>query len=135
MLWHIVNIIFTSSIGTKLGRIRRSLVLLEIIVKEFLKRPNPTILMKLVTIASQHIGSRDFWRISNSIQSSIPPIFNGPEVLTPSSKDKANFFARKLSANSTLYDTLHGIPIFPSWTEQIIFSMRINVRRVANAIC
>ena len=44
------NIIFTSSIGTKVGRIRRSSVLLGIIVEEFLKRPNPTIVMQLVTL-------------------------------------------------------------------------------------
>ena len=90
------------------------------------------------SIASQHIGSRDFWRISNSIlnrgKSSIPPLFNGPEVLT-SSKDKANLFAGKFSANSTLDDTLHSLPDFLSRTEQEIVSMRITVRMVAKAIC
>ena len=44
---HIVIFIFTSFIGRKLGRMRSSLVLLGNIVKGFLKRPNPTMLMQL----------------------------------------------------------------------------------------
>ena len=40
---------------------------------------------------SQKSGSRDFWRIANSVlnkgKSAIPPLFNGPEVL-PSAFDK-----------------------------------------------
>ena len=49
------------------------------------------------SIASQRIGSRDFWRISYSPQ--FPLFFSGSEVLT-SSTDKANLFARTFSANS-----------------------------------
>ena len=89
------------------------------------------------SITSQHIGSRDFWRISNSIlnrgKSAIPPLFNGPEVLT-SSKDKANLFANKFSANSTLDDSFHSLPDFPSRSDQGISSLRITSRMVANAI-
>ena len=37
------------------------------------------------SITSQKLGSRDFWRIANSVlnqgKSAIPPLFNGPEVL------------------------------------------------------
>ena len=89
------------------------------------------------SIASQRIGSRDFWGISNSILyryvfNSSP--FNGPEVLT-SSKDKASIFAGKFSANSTLDETLHSLPDFLLRTEQETFSMRFVVRMVANAIC
>ena len=50
MLHNIVTIISTSSIGANPWRIRSSLVLLGIIAKEFLKRPNPTMLMQLVTL-------------------------------------------------------------------------------------
>ena len=43
-------------------------------------------------ITSQKLGSRDFWRIANSVlnkgKSAIPPLFNGPEVLS-STSDKA----------------------------------------------
>ena len=45
------------------------------------------------SITSQKLGSRDFWRIANSAlnkgKSAIPPVFNGPEVLS-SASDKAN---------------------------------------------
>ena len=53
------------------------------------------------SIASQLIGSRDFWRNCNNVlnrgKSTIP------EVLTTST-DKANHFARNCSCNSTLDD-------------------------------
>ena len=64
----------------------------------------------------------------------MPPLFNGPDVFT-SAKDKANLFAGKFSANSTLDDTLHSIPDFSAPTEQEIFSMKSTVRMVANTIC
>ena len=68
------------------------------------------------SIASQRIGSRDFWRICNSIlnrgKSAIPPLFNGPEVLT-AFMDKANRFVRNFSNNSTLDGSFHALPDFP----------------------
>ena len=49
------------------------------------------------SITSQKLGSRDFWRIANSVlnksKSAIPPLFNGPEVRF-SASDKAKFFAK-----------------------------------------
>ena len=127
LLQHIVTIIFISSIGTKFGRIRSSLVLLGIFVKQ-LKWPNPTMMMQLITMPLGILDHKIFAKCS------IPPLFNGPWVLT-SSKDKANLFARKFSANFTLNDTMHILPDFPSQTEQKIFTMKITVRMVANAIC
>ena len=89
------------------------------------------------SIASQRSGSRDFWRICNSIlnrgKSAIPPLFNGPEVLT-ASMDKANLFARNFSNNSTLDDSFHALPDFPLRTEQRLCSRKITARMVANAI-
>ena len=45
------------------------------------------------SITSQKLGSHDFWRIANSVlnkgKSAIPPLFNGPELLSFAS-DKAN---------------------------------------------
>ena len=42
------------------------------------------------SIVSQKVGSHDFWRIANSVlnrgKSAIPPLFNGPEVLTSASE-------------------------------------------------
>ena len=44
------------------------------------------------SITSQQLGSRDFWQIANSVlnkrKSAMPPLFNGPEVLS-SASDKA----------------------------------------------
>ena len=89
------------------------------------------------SIASQSIGSRDFWRISNSIlnrgKSTIPPLFNGPEVLTTAT-DKANLFARNFSKNSTLDDSSQVLPDFPSRTEQRLSSRKITSRMVAKVI-
>ena len=51
-------------------------------------------------ITSQTPGSRDFWRIANSVlnkgKSAIPPVFNGPETLS-SASDKAKLFAENFS--------------------------------------
>ena len=48
------------------------------------------------SITSQKLGSRHFWQIANSVlnkgKSSIPPLFNGPQVLS-SAFDKAKLFA------------------------------------------
>ena len=61
----------------------------------FLKLPNLHMLIKLESITSQKLGSRDFWRVANSVlnkgKSAILPIFNGPEVLS-SASDKAKLF-------------------------------------------
>ena len=59
------------------------------------------------SITSQKLGFRDFWRIANSVlnkgKSAIPPLFNGPEVLSTAS-DRANIFAKSFSKNSNLDD-------------------------------
>ena len=66
------------------------------------------------SITSQKLGSRDFWRIANSVlnkgKSAIPPLFNGPEVLS-SASDKAKF-----SKNSNLENSGISLPVFPSRT-------------------
>ena len=78
------------------------------------------------SITSQKLGSRDFWRIANSVlnkgKSAIPPLFNGPEVLS-SASDKAKLFAKNFSKNSYLDDSGISLPFFPSGTNlnSIIF--------------
>ena len=88
-------------------------------------------------LRAQKIGSRDFWRIynsfSNSGKSSIPPLFNGPEVLT-SSRDKAELFAKMFSTNSTLDDSDHELPDFPPRTDSILGSIDISPKKVASII-
>ena len=69
------------------------------------------------SITSQKLRSRDFWRIANSVlnkgKSAIPPLFNGPEVLS-SASDKAKLFAENFSLNSNLDDLGVSLPVFPS---------------------
>ena len=55
------------------------------------------------SITSQKLDSRDFWRIANSVlnkgKSAIPPLFNGPEMLSSASdkaKDLLKTFLRTL---------------------------------------
>ena len=71
------------------------------------------------SITSQKLGSRDFWRIANSVldngKSAIPPLFNGLEVLS-SASDKAKLFAENFSLNSNLDDLGVSLPVFPSRT-------------------
>ena len=54
------------------------------------------------SITSEKLGSCDFWQIANSVlnkgKSAIPPLFNGPEVLS-SASDKAKLFAKNFSEN------------------------------------
>ena len=71
------------------------------------------------SITSQKLGSREFWRIANSVlnkgKSAIPPLFNGPEVLS-SASDKAKLFAENFSKNSNLDDSGISLPVFHSRT-------------------
>ncbi|CAI9721180.1 Hypothetical predicted protein [Octopus vulgaris] len=64
-------------------------------------------------ISSQKVGSHDFWRIIKSVRgnnkSSIPPLFNGPEVLT-TSNDKSELFAQLFSSHFILDDSGHPLP-------------------------
>ena len=65
------------------------------------------------------LGSQDFWQIADSVlnksKSAIPPLFNGPEVLS-SAFDKAKLFAKNFSKNSNLDDSGISLPVFPSRT-------------------
>ena len=71
------------------------------------------------SITRQKLGSRDFWQISNSVlnkgKSSIPPLFNNPEVLS-SAPDKAKLFAENFSKNSNLDDSGISFTVFLSRT-------------------
>ena len=71
------------------------------------------------SITSQKLGSCDFWRIANSVlnkgKPAIPPLFNGPDLLS-SASDKAKLFAENFSLNSNLDDSGISLPAFPSRT-------------------
>ena len=68
-------------------------------------------------IASQKLGSRDFWRIANSVfnkgKSAMPPLFNGPEVFS-SASDEAKLFVKNFSLNSNLDESGVSLPVFSS---------------------
>ena len=72
------------------------------------------------SITSQKLGSRDFWRIANSVlnkgKSAIPPLFNDTEVLF-SASDKAKLFAENFSKNSNVDDSGISLAVFPSRTK------------------
>ena len=71
------------------------------------------------SITSQNLGSWNFWRIANSVlnkgKSSMPPLFNSPEVLS-SVFDESKLFAEIFSNNSNLDDSGIRLPFFPSRT-------------------
>jgi hypothetical protein len=89
------------------------------------------------SILTQRLGTRDFWRIANSVlnrnKSSIPPLFHGPEVLA-SPKDKANLFAERFTSNSTVNDFGCNPPVFPSRTDRVVSVPLITPRKVAKVI-
>ena len=89
------------------------------------------------SITSQKLGSRDFWRIANSVlnkgKSAIPPLFNGPEVLSCAS-DKAKLFAKNFSKNTNLDDSGISLPVFPSRTNQKLDNISITPKMVKKVI-
>ena len=89
------------------------------------------------SIPSQKFGSRDFWRIANSVlnkgKSAIPPLFNGPEVLS-SASDKARLFAKNFSKNSNLDDSGISLPVFPSRTNLKLHNISITPKMVKKVI-
>ena len=89
------------------------------------------------SITSQKLGSRDFWRIANSVlnksKSAIPPLFNGPEVLS-STSDKAKLFAENFSKNSNLDDSGISLPVFPSRTNLKLHNISVTPNMVKKLI-
>ena len=76
-------------------------------------------LIKQESITSQKLGSRDFWRIANSVfnkgNSTITSLFNRLEVLL-SASDKAKLFLEHFSMNSNLDDSGISLTVFPART-------------------
>ena len=89
------------------------------------------------SITSQKPGSRDFWRIANSVlsrdKSALPPLFNGPEVLY-SASDKAKLFAKNIPKNSNLDDSGISLPVFPSRTNLKMQNISITPKMVEKVI-
>ena len=89
------------------------------------------------SITSQKLGSRDFWPDANSVlnigKSTIPPLFNGPEVLS-SASDKAKLFAKSFSKNSNLDDSGICLPVFPSRTNLKLHNISVDPKMVKKII-
>ena len=89
------------------------------------------------SITSQKLGARDFWRIANSVlnkgKSVIPPLFNGPEVLSTVS-DKAELFVKNFSKNTNLDDSSISLSVFPSRTNLKLHNMSITPKMVKKVI-
>ena len=87
-------------------------------------------------ITSQKLGSRDFWRIANSVlnkgKSAIPTLFNGPEV--SSASDKAELFAENFSMNSNLDDPDISLPAFPSRTNLKVHNISVTPKMVRKVV-
>ena len=89
------------------------------------------------SITSQKLGSCDFWQIANSVlnksKSAIPPLFNGPEVLS-SASDKAKLFAENFSKNSNLDDSGISLPVFPSKANLALHNISVTSKMVKKVI-
>ena len=89
------------------------------------------------SITSQKLGSCDFRWIANGIlskgKSAMPPLFNGPEVLS-SASDKAKFFAENFSMNSNLDDSAISLPVFPSRTNLKLHNISVTSKMVGKVV-
>ena len=89
------------------------------------------------SIISKKLGSHDFCRIANSVlnrgKSALPPLFNGPEVLS-SASDKAKLFAENFSLNSNLYDSGISLPVFPSRTNLKLHNSSVTPKMVRKLV-
>ena len=89
------------------------------------------------SITSQKLGCRDFWQIANSVlnkgKSVIPPLFNGPKVLS-SVSDKAKLFTKNFSKNSNLDETDISSLVFPSGTNLKLHNISVTPKMVISFI-
>ena len=88
-------------------------------------------------ITSHKLGSRDFWRIVNSVlnkgKSTIYPLFNSWKVLS-SASDKAKLFDEKFSKNSNLDDSGISLLVFRSRTNLKLHNISVTHKMVTKVI-
>ena len=89
------------------------------------------------SITPQKCGSRDFWRIANSVfnkgKSAVPPLFNSPLVLS-SASDKANLFVENPSKNYNVDDSGISEPVFFSRTNLKLHNISLTPKMVKKDI-
>ena len=82
-------------------------------------------------IASQKLGSCEFWRIANSVlnkgKSAIPPLLS-------SASDKAKLFAENFSLNSNLDGLGVSLPVFPSRTNLKLHNISVTPKMVRKVV-
>ena len=71
--------------------------------------------------------------VLNKGKSAIPPLFNGPEVLS-SASDKAKLFAENISKNSNLDNSGISLPVFPSRTNLKLQNISVTTKMVKKVI-
>ena len=90
-------------------------------------------LIKQESITSQRLGSQDFCGSANSNlskgKSAMPPLFNGPEMLS-SASDKAKLFAK----NFNLEDSGIPLPAFPCRTNPKEHNISVTLKMVKKVI-
>ena len=88
-------------------------------------------------ITSQNFGSRDSWRIANSVlnrdKSAIPSLFSRLEVLSFAS-DKAKLLAKSVSKNSNLDDSCISLPVFSCRTNLKQHNISVTPKMVKKVI-
>ena len=83
------------------------------------------------SITSQKLGSLN--SVLNKGKSAIPPLFNGPEVLS-SASDKAKLFAENFSLNSNIDDSGVSLPVFPSRTNLKLHNISVTPKMVRKVV-
>ena len=63
----------------------------------------------------------------------IPPLFNGPDVL-PSASDNAKLFAENFFLNSSLDDSGISLPVFPSRTNLKLCNISVTPKMVRKVV-
>ena len=71
--------------------------------------------------------------VFNKSKSAIPPLFNGPEVLSAAS-DEAKLFAKNFSMNSNLDDSGISLPVFPSRTNLKLHNISVTPKIVRKVV-
>ena len=89
------------------------------------------------SITSQNLGFHYFRRIANSVldkgKSAIPPLFNGPEVLS-SGSDKAKLFAKTFLRTLILMTQVSLYLFFPSRTNLKLHNISVTPKMVKKVI-
>ena len=90
------------------------------------------------SIVSQRLGTKDFWRIVNSVlkrnKSSLPALSTDTDRMATTSAEKAEILCRAFARNSSLDDGGRSLPAYPSRTDASLSIPSITVKQVRRII-